>query len=111
MELPKLYKYICYVLFAELLLFYSDSLFLQPGSSIPKVSLCIVKVENTTTTPQKWIVKPPSTLDGMYVQTFIFVYHAKLCTEHLYFCFVLGSIISYQPNGWAKIILMWVLCG
>lgn len=48
------------------------SFLLQPGSSIPKVELCIVKVENTTSTPQKWVVKPPNTLDGMYVGTFIF---------------------------------------
>ncbi|KOB70112.1 Inactive dipeptidyl peptidase 10 [Operophtera brumata] len=36
-----------------------------PGSSIPKVTLWIVSVENTSSTPQKWAVKPPTTLDGM----------------------------------------------
>ncbi|CAH2066381.1 unnamed protein product, partial [Iphiclides podalirius] len=35
-----------------------------PGSSIPKVRLWIVGVQNTTS-PPRWEVKPPSTLDGM----------------------------------------------
>ncbi|XP_063529706.1 inactive dipeptidyl peptidase 10 isoform X2 [Cydia strobilella] len=35
-----------------------------PGSSIPKVKLWIVAVQNSTS-PQRWEIKPPSTLDGM----------------------------------------------
>ncbi|XP_013180978.1 PREDICTED: inactive dipeptidyl peptidase 10 [Papilio xuthus] len=35
-----------------------------PGSSIPKVKLWIVAVQNTTS-PPRWEVKPPSTLDGI----------------------------------------------
>ncbi|XP_031763771.1 inactive dipeptidyl peptidase 10 isoform X1 [Galleria mellonella] len=35
-----------------------------PGSSIPKVKLWIVVVENTTS-PTRWEVRPPGTLDGM----------------------------------------------
>ncbi|XP_026325808.1 inactive dipeptidyl peptidase 10 isoform X1 [Hyposmocoma kahamanoa] len=35
-----------------------------PGSSIPKVTLWIVAVQNVSS-PPRWEVKPPSTLDGM----------------------------------------------
>jgi hypothetical protein len=36
----------------------------QPGSSIPKAMLWIVSVQNVTS-PPRWEVKPPNTLDGM----------------------------------------------
>lgn len=96
-------RYLCY---------FSVSLFLQPGSSIPKVTLCIVKVENTSSTPQKWEVKPPNTLDGMYVWTsnFPIMQNDKRDTQVL-MLLLSGSIISYQPSGWAKIILTLVRCG
>ncbi|XP_075992085.1 inactive dipeptidyl peptidase 10 isoform X1 [Anticarsia gemmatalis] len=36
-----------------------------PGSSIPKVKLSIVSVQNLTS-PPRWEVRPPSTLDGIF---------------------------------------------
>lgn len=80
----------------------------QPGSSIPKVTLWIVAVQNVSS-PPRWKVEPPNTLDGMYVlftstkNNFLLITVLNVIISILSFT---GSITSYQPNGWAKRIPM-----